>query len=111
MKVTLLAAIAATLLIPSFSQAGRIVWPSTSSGSGFYGAGLWHDYFCVDGEIPGAGDFNGDGMDDIACFTRGSDANVWVSTSSRGHFWGAGLWHDFFCVWGEICLPGAHIWR
>jgi hypothetical protein len=40
----------------------------------------WHDYFCVDDEVCGIGDFNGDGRDDIIRF-EGANTDVWVGLS------------------------------
>ena len=34
-------------------------------------------------EIPLTGDFNGDGKDDIAAFTRGATADVYVALAPR----------------------------
>ena len=47
-----------------------------------------------------AGDFNGDGKADIITFTRGANADVFVSLSNGAGFLGASIWHDFWA-------PGA----
>jgi FG-GAP-like repeat len=70
----------------------------------------WHDHFAVGTELPGTGDFNGDGRDDIVTFTRGSAADVFVALSNGTYFNGTGVkWHDLFAVGDEIPAP-AMIW-
>lgn len=65
------------------------------------------DFFAVGTEIPAIGDFNGDGRDDIATFTRGSAADVFVALSNGSSFVGTSVkWHDFFAVGAEIPQPG-----
>src|SRR5262249_34740718 len=67
----------------------------------------WHDMFCINGEIPLKGDFNGDGKDDIATFTRGTTGDVYVALSTGSGFVGTGWkWHDNFCFGTEIPLVG-----
>jgi len=84
------------------------VYVALSRGSYFAGTGVkWHDYFAVGTEIPGTGDFTGDGRDDIATFTRGAAADVYVARSTGVAFFGTGVkWHDFFAVGSEIPQPG-----
>ena len=54
-----------------------------------------------------AGDFNGDGRDDIVTFTRGAAADVYVALSNGSSFVGTGVkWHDFFAVGTETPLVG-----
>src|SRR5947199_171339 len=61
------------------------VYVALSTGSGFVGTGWkWHDNFCFGSEAPLVGDFNGDGKDDIATFTRGSTGDVYVARAT-GH--------------------------
>ncbi|HEX6342088.1 glucosaminidase domain-containing protein [Umezawaea sp.] len=83
------------------------VYVSLSNGSGFVGDGvLWHDFFAAGTEIPAVGDFNGDGKDDIATFTRGDAADVYVALSTGSAFSGTSVkWHDHFAVGGEV--PGV----
>ena len=45
------------------------VWISLSNGTVFDDKTQWHDSFAFNDEFPLVGDFNGDGMDDIASFT------------------------------------------
>jgi C1A family cysteine protease len=84
------------------------VFVALSNGSKFNGTGLkWHDSFCMGTEIPLVGDFNGDGKDDIATFTRGTAADVYVALSDGSKFNGTGVkWHDNFCLGSEIPLVG-----
>ena len=80
------------------------VYVVLSGGSHFEGAGQkWHDWFCVGNEVPMVGDFNGDGIDDLATFTRGNRADVYVAYSDGRHFTGtAWKWFDSFCQGGEL---------
>lgn len=68
-------------------------------------AWMWHGHFAAGTELPGAGDFDGDGRDDVVTFTRGSAADVYVSLSDGGRFVQDGVkWHDFFATGEEA--PG-----
>ena len=84
------------------------VFVALSDGSSFQGTGnKWHDSFCFGTEIPVTGDFNGDGKDDIAAFTRGQAGDVFVALSDGSSFQGTGMkWHDNFCFGNEIPLAG-----
>ncbi len=82
------------------------VYVGLSTGSGFESA-LWHEYFCIDNEVPVAGDFNGDGRDDIATLTRGATADVYVALSSGAAFDGIGaLWQQNFCQGEALPMTG-----
>ena len=72
------------------------VYVALSTGNSFTGTGVkWHDYFAAGTETPLVGDFNGDGKDDIATFTRGPAADVYVALSTGYSFTGTGVkWHD-----------------
>jgi hypothetical protein len=85
------------------------VYVATSDGTKFTGNGvLWDDYFAANSEIPAVGDFNGDGKDDIATFTRGTTADVYVATSDGTKFVGDSIkWHDAFAYNSEVPLPRA----
>jgi hypothetical protein len=84
------------------------VYVALSTGSSFSGTGVkWHDYFAVGSETPLVGDFNGDGKDDIATFTRGAAADVYVALSTGSSFSGTGVkWHDYFAVGSETPAVG-----
>ena len=78
------------------------VYVALSTGTSFGASAKWHDYFALAGEVPGVGDFNGDGKDDIAVFNQGTLADVYVATSTGTGFSGTSVkWHDFFSVAGE----------
>ncbi|MCI0686564.1 MAG: trypsin-like serine protease [Sporichthyaceae bacterium] len=83
------------------------VWMALSSGSGFNGTGWkWHNGFSIFGAVPAVGDFNADGRDDIASFSRGTYCDVFVSLSHPdGGFGTTTKWHDMFSCRNE--LPGV----
>ncbi|GGK73875.1 DUF2961 domain-containing protein [Mangrovihabitans endophyticus] len=82
------------------------VWVALSTGTGFGPSVRWQDDFGYGGERPAVGDFDGDGRDDIAVFTGGSQADVYVSLSNGVAFVPSGWkWHENFAVGGE--LPGT----
>ncbi|WP_143175730.1 FG-GAP repeat domain-containing protein [Cryptosporangium aurantiacum] len=57
--------------------------------------------------VPGLGDFNGDGRDDVAAFTRGGRADVHVALSTGGSFRETPeRWHEYFAAATEIPQPG-----
>ena len=67
---------------------------------------------CLSGETPVLGDFNGDGLTDVASLVRSSvsgpnEGDVWVSLNT-GHntFAAAQRWHDSFCTGSEIPRAG-----
>ncbi|WP_082373897.1 FG-GAP-like repeat-containing protein [Nocardia sp. NRRL S-836] len=84
------------------------VYVALSTGSAFNGNGVkWHDHFAVGSETPLVGDFNGDGKDDIATFTRGDTGDVYVALSTGSGFSGDGVkWHDYFSIGNEVPLVG-----
>ncbi|MBF8194342.1 VCBS repeat-containing protein, partial [Nonomuraea sp. K274] len=82
------------------------VYVSTSTGTGFDAGAKWHDWFAPSGETPYTGDFDGDGKDDVVAFTHGTNADVFVATSTGTGF-GAGVkWHDWFAPGGEVPAVG-----
>ncbi|SFW90520.1 FG-GAP-like repeat-containing protein [Amycolatopsis australiensis] len=84
------------------------VYVALSDGTKFNGDGVkWHDNFAYNNEIPAIGDFNGDGKDDIAVFTLGGQADVYVALSDGTKFVGDGVkWHDHFGIDNELPYVG-----
>jgi hypothetical protein len=86
------------------------VYVSLSNGTSFVQQGWkWADHFGLDGEIQLTGDFNGDGLDDIATFTRSVTSNqalVYVALSTGSGFAPPTLWHSHFAPAPEIPLVG-----
>ncbi|SCF16434.1 Repeat domain-containing protein [Micromonospora coriariae] len=81
------------------------VYAAVSTGTSFAGTTVkWNDFFCLAGEFPYLGDFDGDGRDDIIVFTRGSTNDVHVALSTGTSFLGATKWHDYFGLNGETTL-------
>ena len=95
--------------IAVFTRGARAdVFVALSAGDHFVGASKWHEFFAIDGELPGAGDFDGDGKWDILTFTRGANRNdTLVSRSTGTGFLGAALWHDWFALDGETPQPSV----
>jgi hypothetical protein len=75
---------------------------SLSNGSTFSQSYHWHYDFAFGTAIPKVGDFNADGKDDVAYFTRGSTGDVYVALSTGSAFGPAAKWHDYFAVNAEI---------
>ena len=88
---------------------GGDVYVSLSTGAGFAASGLWHDFFAIEREVPGAGDFTGDGKADIVTFTRGTAGKVYVSPSTGAGFAASGIWNPFFAPHDETPMPGADV--
>jgi hypothetical protein len=65
-------------------------WVSLSNGTGFDRSSIWHDFFGLNGEQLGVGDFDGDGKDDIVVAAMNSAGTVYVARST-----------------GVACLDGA----
>ncbi len=71
----------------------------------------WAEFFCIDDEICRVGDFDGDGLDDIAAFVRSSDptreGDVYVALSNGSSFVAQGdQWEELFCLGNEVCAIG-----
>ncbi|MEN3612143.1 trypsin-like serine protease [Plantactinospora sp. ZYX-F-223] len=78
------------------------------TGSFIGTAAVWNTDFAAYNEIPGVGDVNGDGMDDITTFTRGDTADVYVSRSNGQRFTDIHLkWHDWMVAGGEVPAGGS----
>lgn len=77
------------------------VYVGISNGiSGFSVGPKWNDVFCINQEVCGAGDFNGDGRTDVSAFTRSiysGDANgsVYVALST-GTGYRFTSWYRFY---------------
>ena len=82
------------------------VYVALSTGSSFDAGVKWNDLFCTNDEIPLVGDFNGDGKDDIASFTRGTTGDVYVALSTGSSFDAGVKWNDLFCANDGIPLAG-----
>ncbi|MDO8055668.1 MAG: C25 family cysteine peptidase, partial [Candidatus Hermodarchaeota archaeon] len=69
---------------------------------GGFGSSLkWHDYFCTGQNIPGVGDFDGDGKDDMVAFNRDTGA-VRVALSTGSIFGSSLKWHLDFCTGEQV---------
>jgi hypothetical protein len=80
-------------IITFLRQDGGDVYVGLSNGSSFNPAEKWHDFFAVgEDEVVLIGDFNGDGLDDIATWLRSSSRQVYVALSSGSNFGNATLW-------------------
>ncbi|WP_196279476.1 FG-GAP repeat domain-containing protein [Catellatospora vulcania] len=98
--------------IATFTQnALADVYVAPSTGSAFAGTSVkWNDFFALGGETALAGDFNGDGRDDIVAFTHGSTGtaagDVYVALSTGTGFLGGAKWHDWFAPGAEVPAVG-----
>jgi M6 family metalloprotease-like protein len=71
----------------------------------------WANSFCLTGETPGVGDFNGDGFDDVVTFLKNSDPNqtgwVYVALNDKsGSLGGTSVWNQYFSIGSEIPMTG-----
>ena len=77
-----------------------------STGSAFGAASQWHDFFATGTELPGLGDFDGDGRGDAVTFTGGTTADAYVSLSDGSRFVQNGWkWHDTLAPAPELPRP------
>ncbi|MEK7447247.1 MAG: VCBS repeat-containing protein [Patescibacteria group bacterium] len=83
--------------IVSFRQSdGKVIVSLNNGSNGFNAATEWAGGFAVSPQVPGVGDFNGDGKDDIVSF-RQSDGKVIVGLSNGSNgFNTATEWHSYF---------------
>ena len=67
----------------------------------------WSRSWATRDAVPGIGDFDGDGKDDIVAFTRGGRADVFVARSTGTSFReDPARWHSYFAAAKEIPQPG-----
>lgn len=83
------------------------VFVALSTGTAFVGTGTrWHDNFCPGTAIPLAGDFDGDGADDLVYFNRDGTGNAVVTLSDKSSFGPAAVWLADFCRGNAVPLVG-----
>lgn len=87
------------------------VYVALSNRSAFGAGSIWHNFFCVGDETCAAGDFTGDGKDDILTFLGGgydgrTEGDVYVATSKGNSFGDGWLWNGYFCLANETCMTG-----
>ncbi|MFI1197804.1 DUF2961 domain-containing protein [Micromonospora sp. NPDC020750] len=95
--------------IVAFTRGGTgDVFVSLSDGTRFVqNTWKWHGYFAVGDELPGLGDFNGDGRMDVVTFTRGTTADVYVALSTGSEFGSRVRWHDQFAPGTDLPRPSV----
>ena len=91
---------------PSRGASSGDVYVAFSTNFTFAVAALWHDDFCYNEEVCTAGDFDGDGKDDIVAFTRQGFGDTYVALSTGVNFGAGTLWFDDFCYGDEVCTTG-----
>ncbi|HEX4817649.1 MAG TPA: FG-GAP-like repeat-containing protein [Nonomuraea sp.] len=83
------------------------VYVALSGGGRLSDQEKWHDWFGIGHEVPLVGDFNGDDRADLVTFTRGAQADVYVSLSDGEKFVRAGWkWHEWFAAGDEFPTVG-----
>ncbi len=91
-------------------QAGDVLVSLSNRVNGFIGVGKWQDVFCIENQICGVGDFNGDRRDDLILFAQNAPnmvGQVVVAESTGGSFNSSPkVWNSFFCPLGETCGVG-----
>lgn len=82
----------------AFSQGTALerVHVALSSGTAFGASSFWHEDFASSGAVPGAGDLDGDGDEDIVAFTRSGSGNVQVGLSNRVNAFADAFWGTTF---------------
>lgn len=64
------------------------------------------DFFCLPSEVCMAGDFDGDGWEDLITFKRGSDPKVYVASNYGSGFGPGKVWHSYFAANDEVPAVG-----
>jgi hypothetical protein len=87
------------------------VYVALSTGSAFGVPVRVHGNFSYRLEVPAVGDFNGDGLDDLATFTRGGSGDVYILLSAGdGRSFSVGgvgrVWHNNFAYGSEVPFVG-----
>jgi hypothetical protein len=82
------------------------VWVALSNGSSFGASSVWHGDFAYNSEVPRVADVNGDGLDDIVTFVRGSAGDVYVALSNGSSFGAGQFWHTNMGYNAEITDMG-----
>jgi FG-GAP-like repeat len=90
------------------------VYIAKSNGTQFGTGEKWVSFFCIDQEICGSGDFNGDGKDDLITFRPYQNlgdpypAPVFVAISNGVNAFTkrSSPWRELFCGGQEICGVG-----
>jgi hypothetical protein len=77
---------------------------ATSTGSALSSPSRWNTWgaFCYTGSTPLAGDFNGDGRDDLVCDQQSTDGALFVTTSTGSVLSSPSRWN----TWGPFCYSG-----
>jgi hypothetical protein len=80
-----------------------------TGNSTFAQSAKWHDMLGCGNEVPGVGEFTGDGKDDVIAFTRGAACDAWVAVSTGSGMGSASKWSDGFGCGSEI-PAGSTTW-
>lgn len=91
------------------NEASGQVYVALSTGTGFQGATVWQNLFCLQYQVCAVGNVDGVNGDDIILFRRSSetgggigDVNVARSNGANA-FGNSEKWHEYFCLNDEEC--------
>ncbi|MCX4390063.1 S8 family serine peptidase [Micromonospora peucetia] len=100
--------------VAEFSRGGTPIVRVATSMVGYWAVRsfgdptVWHRDFASGATVPGAGDFTGDGRDDVIAFTRGQSADVLVAPSTGTAFaTDVRRWNDSFAAGTEVPMPAV----